>query len=73
MVVKLPSRIGSLKFYVKSKNKKSITNADLSLAYHEGERRNLPTLLLTTGKPTKKALNYIEKNLNNRLILKQIK
>jgi hypothetical protein len=73
MIVKLPSKIGSLRFYVKSKNKKTVTNADLSLAYNEGQRRNLPILFLTTGKPTKKALDYIEKNLNNRIILKQVK
>ena len=73
MIVKLPSRIGTLNFYVKCKNKKIISNADLSLAYNEGQQKNLPILFLTTGKPTKKALEYIEKSLNNRLILKQIK
>ncbi|MEW6063375.1 MAG: hypothetical protein AB1571_03355 [Nanoarchaeota archaeon] len=72
MVIELPTSIGSLKFFLKAKNKKSVTNADLLLANNEAQQKNLPIIFLTTGKPAKKYLDFIEKNLKNQLIFKQI-
>ncbi len=72
IIIELPTGIGNLKFFVKAKNKKSISNADLSLAYNEAQQKNIPILFLTTGKPTKKYQEFIIKNLKNQLIFKQI-
>ncbi len=72
MIVKLPTSIGMLNFFLKAKNKKSISNLDLSLAHNEGQQRNLPTLFLSNGNVAKKADQFIKKNLKNQLVLKQI-
>jgi len=72
MTIELPTSIGPLKFFLKAKNKKAISNADLLLANNEAQQKNLPIIFLTTGKPTKKYTEFIEKNLKNQLIFKQI-
>ncbi len=71
-VVKIPSKIGLLKYFVKARNKKSISDADLSLAYSEGQQVKLPVLFLTNGKLTKKAEKYLEDRLKGQLVFKQI-
>ncbi len=71
-VIVVPSNIGDLKYYVKAKNKKVINDADLSLAYSEGQDFKLPVMFLTNGKLTKKAKDYAEKKLKGRLIFKHV-
>lgn len=71
-VVSVPSQIGVLKYFVKCKNKKTINDADLSLAFTEGQQKKLPVLFLTGGKLTKKAEKYIENNLKGQLTFKKI-
>lgn len=60
LIVKIPSGIGSIKMFVKVKDKKSINEADLSLSYTRGQNKKLPVLFLTTGKLTKTAQNYLK-------------
>ena len=60
LLVKIPSGIGPVKMFVKVKDKKSINEADLSLTYTQGQNKKLPVLLLTTGKLTKTAQNYLK-------------
>jgi len=55
------SDIGLLKFLVYMVNKKTINEADLSLASNEGQEEKLPIMLATQGKLTKKASEYIKK------------
>ena len=55
MVVSIPSVIGDLRFACKAKNKKRITDADLSTAQLYAEQNKLPLLFITTGELTKKA------------------
>ncbi len=63
----VPAAIGSLKFFIKVKNKKTISEADLSLAYNEAQNINLPILFLSNGELSKKAKEYLEKNLRGQL------
>src|SRR3989344_2828043 len=68
----VPAAIGSLKFFIKVKNKKTISEADLSLAYNEAQNINLPILFLTNGSLSKKAEEYLEKNLRGQLTFNNI-
>ncbi len=72
MIVKIPSSIGNLDFYLVAKNKRSISNADLSLVCNKGAQKKLPTLFLSTGDLSKKGNEYIEKNLKGILIFRKI-
>ena len=71
-VAEVPSQIGLLKYFVKCKDKKNISDADLSLAFGEGQQKKLPVLFLTGGKLSKKAEKYIEDNLKGQITFKKI-
>lgn len=62
IIASIPSKIGNLRYYVKGIDKKTITEAELSLAHTKGQSKGMPILYLTTGKPTKKAQKYLEEN-----------
>ena len=72
LIIAVPSSIGELRYYVKAKSKKTINDADLSLAYSEGQDFKLPILFLTNGKLTKKGRVYLDSKLKGRIIFKQI-
>ena len=59
-VVNIPSEVGNIKFFVKFKDKKNISDSDLILA--KSHSKKLPVLFLSKGELTKKAKDYIEKN-----------
>lgn len=73
LIVGVPSNAGILKYYVKAKNKKTISDADLSLALSEGQQRKLPVLFLTKGKLTKKAEKHMETNMGGQIVFRQIR
>lgn len=54
-IIKLDSTVGALTYYCKARNKKSVSESDVSLAFVQGQLRKLPVLLLTTGDLTKQA------------------
>lgn len=66
-LVKIPSNVGELTFFLKAKNKKSINESDIALAYSSGQQRKLHTIILSNGSLTKKAKEYMEKNLVGQL------
>lgn len=70
-VAQMDSKLGLMNFLIYTINKKSLTEADLSLAYTEGQSEKLPVLLVTNGKLTKKAEEY-QKKLGNFLIVNKI-
>jgi len=70
-IVNLPSSVGNLKYFIKAKNKASINDVDISLAYSESHQKKLPCLFITRGKLTKKAVD-LEKKLTGQITLKQI-
>src|SRR3989344_5560069 len=70
-IAKIPSNIGLITYYIKAKNKKSINEGDVSLAFSESQFKKLPCLFLTTGKLNKKASLLLDKKFQN-VILRQI-
>jgi len=70
-VAQLDSKLGLMNFLVYSMQKKSLNEADLSLAFSEGQQERLPVLLVTNGKLTKKAEEY-QKKLGNYIIVNKI-
>jgi len=70
-VIGIPSALGNLKYFVKAKNKKKISDAELNMAYTTGERKKLPTIFMSTGDMTKKAEQYLETHLKG-LVFKKI-
>ena len=60
LIVNLASTLGNLKYFLKFRSKKIISDKDLILAQHESQNKRLPLIYLTTGKLTKKAEKYAE-------------
>lgn len=54
-VIEVPSPVGALTFYCRARNKKKISDADVSQAFVEGQLRKLPVLLVCDGELNKKA------------------
>lgn len=71
-IVSSATNLGNLNFLTIVKNKKKLTEADITLALHEGQRHKLPILFLTPGELSKKALQYVEEN-KGYIIIKNIK
>ncbi|HLC60416.1 MAG TPA: hypothetical protein VJJ52_03220 [Candidatus Nanoarchaeia archaeon] len=70
-IIEIPSVMGSLQYYCKAKNKKRISDSDLSNAYVKGQFKKLPVIVLSPGELSAKAEEMIKKELNN-LTFKQI-
>ncbi len=71
-VVCMPSNLGELELLVIAKNKKKISDADLTLAHQKGLNKKLLTVFLTNGELTKKATTHLEKNLKGLLMLRRL-
>ncbi|MBD3263309.1 hypothetical protein GF374_02930 [Candidatus Woesearchaeota archaeon] len=59
-VIKVSSGIGSIKMFVKVRDKKRINEADLSLTYTQAQNKKMPALFITRGRLTKTAQNYLK-------------
>jgi len=70
LIVEVPSAVGSLTYYCKAKNKKRISDSDLSSAFVQGQLKKLPVLFLTKGELTKKAREMLSKEFKNIKIKK---
>lgn len=70
-IVSIDSEIGKLSFLIVPRLKKTINEADLSLAYQQGQDAKMPVLLLTNGKLSKKAQAYLEK-LGRLIVVEKI-
>lgn len=64
-IVGIPSVVGNLQYYCKAKNKKRISDTDLSNAYVKGQFKKLPVLVISTGDLSTKAQEILAKELNN--------
>ncbi|MBW2981923.1 hypothetical protein KY343_03530 [Candidatus Woesearchaeota archaeon] len=71
-VIKFYSVVGDLEYYCKAKNKKTITNTDLSNAFVQGQFKKLPVLFLMTGNLTKKAEELLNTEFKKGLVVKKI-
>src|SRR3990167_107336 len=68
--VQIPSNAGDLTYFVKARYKKSLSEGDLLLAFTEGQNLKLRTLYLSSGDITKKAREYMIKNLKGMNFIK---
>lgn len=64
-VVEIPSVVGNLQYYCKARNKKKISDSDLSNAYVKGQLKRLPVIVLSPGELSAKASEMIWKELSN--------
>ncbi|MDP3766085.1 MAG: hypothetical protein Q8R04_06250 [Nanoarchaeota archaeon] len=64
-IVEIPSVVGNLQYYCKARNKKRISDSDLSSAYVKGQFKKLPILVISTGDLSSKAQEMLAKELNN--------
>nr|MBI4156360.1 hypothetical protein [Candidatus Woesearchaeota archaeon] len=71
-IVNVPSQIGNLKYLAKINKKKKLNEGDLSLAIDKGREKNLPVLFLISGEITKKAQNYLDKELGGKLVVRRL-
>ncbi len=54
-IIEMDSPVGPLTYYCKAKNKKRVSDADLSAALVQGQLKKLPVAFITTGQLSKKA------------------
>ncbi|MBI3035105.1 hypothetical protein HYY71_02175, partial [Candidatus Woesearchaeota archaeon] len=64
-IVEIPSVVGNLQYYCKARNKKRMSDSDLSSAYVKGQFKKLPILVVSTGELSAKAQEMLAKELNN--------
>lgn len=58
--IEIKTTVGELNYHCISKNKKRITDSDLSNAYVQGQMKKLPVLFLSNGELTKKAIELLK-------------
>lgn len=59
-IIRANSDLGKLKFLIVAKDKKVITENDLAIAREKAQSLKMPTLIISTGQPDKKAAVYLE-------------
>lgn len=70
-VVKIPSNLGSLHYLAIARDKKKVSDSDITMAYSEGLNSKMPVIYLSNGELSKKAEKYIESNMKG-IIFKKI-
>ncbi len=65
LVIEMSSSLGKTPYFCKAYNKKAINEADISMAFMQGEIKKFPVLILTNGKLTKRAQELIDNNTLN--------
>ncbi|MEK6938857.1 MAG: hypothetical protein AABX04_07495 [Nanoarchaeota archaeon] len=71
-ILKVPSVVGTLKYFCKAKNKAKCDEKDLSSAYMEAQIKKLPLLLLYSGEFTSKAKEMLDSGAFENAIVKKI-
>lgn len=61
--IKIETALGKLPYYCKAKDKKRISDGDLSETFVKGQYKKLPAIFLTGGELTKKAKSMLESEL----------
>lgn len=59
-VIEVPSPLGALTYYCKARNKKKISDADISNVFVQGQLKKLPSLLITQGELHKNAKELLQ-------------
>lgn len=71
LIVTIPSVIGRISYFCAVRNKGKCNEGDVSAAVIKAQSKNLPTLFLTTGDVTKKALEMVGKEFK-QLVVKRM-
>lgn len=64
-IIKIQTTLGALKYFCKAKNKRRVSDADLSSALIQAQSKNLPLLFLTNGTLTKKSQEMLNNEFKN--------
>ena len=70
-VIKIPSNIGSLNYLVIARDKKKVSDSDITMAFSEGLNIKLPVIYLSQGELSKKAGKFLESNMKG-VVFKKI-
>ncbi len=70
-IIQIPSIVGNLRYFCRARDKKKISDSDLSAAFVKGQLQRLPVLFVSGGDLTSKAQDMLGKELNS-LTFKQI-
>ena len=62
LICNVPSGVGEIRFFVKVKNKRKVSDNDFLLAHSQARLKGLPLLYLSNGELSKKGKEYSEKN-----------
>ena len=65
MIAYVPSGLGKIKFFIAYRNKKKISEADISMVFSRSQVKNVPAILLSNGELTKKAKEHLEKDFRS--------
>ncbi|MDO8480312.1 MAG: hypothetical protein Q7S65_00685 [Nanoarchaeota archaeon] len=68
-IVRIPSPAGDLRYFVKAKGKKSISDGDLSSLFFQAQSKRLPALFLSKGDLTKKAKEMLDKEFHGMKVV----
>jgi hypothetical protein len=69
LIVSMPTPVGLIHYYCKTKSKKTTGDGDLAAAYLEAEQHKLPLLYIAAGSLSKKAQELINTQLKGTLIV----
>ena len=65
ITVELNTQLGNVKYFCKAKNKKNISEGDLSSALVNAQSKGLPLLFITNGKTSKKSQEKLKTDFKN--------
>lgn len=72
LTIKVPSVVGEVMYFCKARNKKKVSDGDLSSALVKGQLKKLPVLFLGKGDLTKNAEKELDGDLKGHIIFKKI-
>lgn len=73
LVITVPTPLCDLIYYAKVKDKKKSNDSDISLAYIQGQLRNLPAMYITTGELTKKATRQLDDDFRGIAVVEKLR
>jgi len=71
LLLKVPSVVGTLDYYCKAKNKKRVSDSDLSSAFVQSQLKKLPGMMLVNGDLNKKAKELLETEFKKNLVIQR--
>ncbi len=71
-VIDVPSNLGVLRYFVKFKDKKTVSDADLISSSDQAGSKRLPLLFISPGKLTRKAEKYLNENQSGQLVFRRL-